>query len=123
MPKKSDAKNTPKGRRKPKTLWVTDERGKRRFLRGMITHELVSHGFAFDDAFAIASAVRDKLADRQEVRTTEIEGLTRELVVRRLGPAALEKLAGPPPAPPLGEITVVDHGLRLPFSRGLWPAA
>lgn len=119
MPKKSDAKSAPKGRRKPKTLWVIDERGKRRFLRGMITHELVSHGFAFDDAFAVASAVRDKLADRQEVRTTEIEGLTRDLLVRRLGPAALEKLAGPPPAPPLGEILVVDHGLRLPFSRGL----
>ena len=48
MAKKSDAKGPAKGRRKPKTLWVTDERGRRRFLRGMITHELVSHGFAFD---------------------------------------------------------------------------
>ena len=38
-------------------LWVIDERGRRGFLRGMNTHELVSHGFAFDDAFAIASAV------------------------------------------------------------------
>lgn len=119
MPKKSDAKGPAKGRRKPKTLWVIDERGRRRFLRGMITHELVSHGFAFDDAFAIASAVRDRLADRQEVGTAEIEGLTRELVVRRLGPAALEKLSGPPPAPPIGELTVVYHGLRQPFSRGL----
>ncbi len=120
MPKKSDANGTTKRRgRKTKTLWVIDERGRRRFLRGMITHELVSHGFAFDDAFAIASAVRDRLADRQEVKTTEIEGLTRDLLVRRLGPAALEKLAGPPPAPPIGEITVVSHGLRLPFSRGI----
>jgi 2,3-bisphosphoglycerate-independent phosphoglycerate mutase len=119
VPKKSDAKGPAKGRRKPKTLWVIDERGRRRFLRGMITHELVSHGFAFDDAFAIASAVRERLADRQEVGTAEIEGLTRELLVRRLGPAALEKLAGPPPAPPIGELTVVYHGLRLPFSRGL----
>jgi 2,3-bisphosphoglycerate-independent phosphoglycerate mutase len=119
VPKKSDAKGPAKGRRKPKTLWVTDERGRRRFLRGMITHELVSHGFAFDDAFAIASAVRERLADRQEVGTEEIAGLTRELVARRLGPAALEKLAGPPPAPPIGELTVVYHGLRLPFSRGL----
>jgi 2,3-bisphosphoglycerate-independent phosphoglycerate mutase len=119
VPKKSDAKGPAKGRRKPKTLWVIDERGRRRFLRGMITHELVSHGFAFDDAFAIASAVRERLADRQEVGTEEIAGLTRELVARRLGPAALEKLAGPPPAPPIGELTVVYHGLRLPFSRGL----
>ena len=119
MAKKSEHKGAAKGRRKPKTLWVTDERGKRRFLRGMITHELVSHGFAFDDAFAIASAVRDRLIDREEVSTTEIESLTRDLVVRRLGPAALERLAGPPPAPPTGELTVVDHGARLPFSRGL----
>ena len=119
MAKKSDTKGAAKGRRKPKTLWVIDERGRRRFLRGMITHELVSHGFAFDDAFAVATAVRDRLADREEVRTTEIESLTRDLVARRLGPAALEKLAGPPPAPPIGEITVVYHGLRLPFSRGL----
>lgn len=120
MAKKSDTKGAAKNRgRKPKTLWVIDERGRRRFLRGMITHELVSHGIAFDDAFAIASAVRERLADRQEVRTPEIESLTRDLVVRRLGPAALEMLAGPPPAPPIGEITVVSHGLRLPFSRGL----
>jgi len=113
MAKKSDAKG-----HKP-TLWVKGSQGKRRFLRGMITHELVSRGLPFDDAFAVASAVRDRLAGREEVKSSEIEALVRELVGRRLGSVALEKLAGPPAPRPVGEITVIYHGLRLPFSRGL----
>jgi 2,3-bisphosphoglycerate-independent phosphoglycerate mutase len=120
VPKKSvdGGRQAAKGRRK-QTLWVVGPRGRQRFLRGMVTHDLVSRGFAFEDAFAVAKALRDRLSGRREVTTAELWQTLGEQVARLLGRAAVARLSAPPAAGAPGELAVVDHGQRLPFSRGL----
>ncbi|RMH15867.1 MAG: 2,3-bisphosphoglycerate-independent phosphoglycerate mutase [Acidobacteria bacterium] len=100
-------------------LWVTSpRRGRQRFLRGMITHDLVQRGLSFDDAYAAARAVRDQLADRQEVSTAELRQLIQTHLERAFGgelPAELT-VGGRLPAPAL---MVTHRGRPQPFSRGL----
>ena len=96
---------------------VSSAGGRRRFLRGMITHDLVQRGLDFDDAYAVARAIRDQLADREEVSTTELRDLVTADLEKRFGsdlPATL--LA---PARPISEIRVVYEGQEQPFSRGV----
>ena len=38
---------------------VCSEGIRQRFLRGMITHDLVQRGLPFDDAYTVAQAIRD----------------------------------------------------------------
>ena len=46
-------------------MLVTDSTGQRhRFLRGMITHDLVQRGIAFEEAYEAARAIRDQIGDR-----------------------------------------------------------
>ena len=63
------------------TLLAIDSDGNRhRFLRGMITHDLVKRGIAFEEAYAAARAIRDQFGDRGEVTTAEIrEAITDQL--------------------------------------------
>lgn len=102
-----------------KSLTVINGRGTRqRFLRGMITHDLVQRGFAFDDAYAVAQVIRDRLSGRDEVTTTEIRDLVAEQVEKQLGVTEtapdLES-----PIRPVPERWVLYDGRRQPFSRGL----
>lgn len=104
-----------KGRRK--SLLVVDRDGKRqRFLRGIMTHDLIQRGLEFDDAYAVARAVRDHLGGRDEVDTAELFDLIQRQVERQLG-ITLPPRFGPAPQTP--QRYVVDHGQRQPFSRGL----
>lgn len=118
--KKPSAENlrpSEKARRKP-PLIVVGSRGRRqRFLRGMITHDLVQRGLDFDTSYAVARALRDRLAGREEVTTAEIRNLIRaELEERFAGrlPAHLKS-----PVRPVPERWVSVGGQRQPFSRGL----
>lgn len=98
-----------------KGLQVVSSRGNRqRFLRGMITHDLVQRGLDFDRAYAAARAVRDQLAGRDEVTTSEIRDLVTQHLDRVLGVELLPSLKTAPP-----ERYVTRQGERRPFSRGL----
>ena len=112
--KKTDRESS--RRRKP--LVVMCSKGVRqRFLRGMITHDLVQRGLSFDDGYAAAHAIRDRLADREEVTTAEIRDLIQEHLEATFGtelPASLEK-----PVRPVPERFVLKDGQKQPFSRGL----
>jgi len=110
-------KGAARGRRR--LLWVIDDRGDRqRFLRGMITHDLVQRGTSFDEGYALASAIRDELADRDEVSTAELRGLIEKHLVAMLGSEAASALSAPSPiASP--ELQVLYQGEPQPFSRGL----
>ncbi len=103
---------------RPKKLLVVSSRGvEQRFLRGMITHDLVKRGIEFEQAYAIAGAVRDRCSDRERVNTSEIRDLIQQ---------ELEVLWGPDLAPELRVswfavpgITVIYEGHEQPFSKGV----
>jgi 2-phosphoglycerate kinase len=93
-------------------LIVEDEAGRRPFMRGIMVHSLMSRGASFDDAFRVATAVRDRLRDRGVV--------TRKDLVQ-----ALHDLFGA--AQPSDEsqalrlprwILVTGKGKGTPFSKG-----
>ena len=100
------------------TLLAIDSDGNRhRFLRGMITHDLVQRGVAFEEAYAAARAIRDQFGDRGEVTTAEIrEAITGQLH-KMYGDSVPSSFLGPQiTTPPL---QVIYHGQEQPFSRGL----
>ncbi len=99
-------------------LHVVDSDGNRhRFLRGMVTHDLVQRGLGFDAAYEAAQDVRNRLGDRSETTTAEI----RETIIQTLQdmygqelPASLHARKRLTP-----RLHVIYHGHRQPFSRGL----
>ncbi len=111
-----DGKSSDKGRRKQ--LMVVCSQGiRQRFLRGMITHDLVLRGLDFDDAYAAAHAIRDRLAGRDEVSTAEIRDLLEEHLEQTLGTELPERLRVP--LRTVAERFVISDGHKQPFSRGL----
>ena len=99
-----------------KALTVIDSEGRRqRFLRGMITHDLVQRGLPFEDAYAAARAVRDGLSDRNEVTTSEL----RDAIAAQLETMFAGSVPPQLSAPLGADVTVIYHGQRQPFSRGL----
>lgn len=93
-------------------LTVVDTKGERtRFLRGMITHDLVQHGLSFEEAFSVAKAVREHFGQRDEVTTHEIWQRIEELLGRSL--SVDDQIEVP------AEIRVAKAGRTTPFSRGL----
>jgi 2-phosphoglycerate kinase len=106
------------GRRRRREIWVLTEAGSRHpFLRGMVTHDLVQRGFSFDDAYATARAVRDRIAERDEISTAELDELIARQVEETFGTEALARLE---PEVRLGTgLEVIYHGQAQPFSRGL----
>lgn len=104
--------------KKGKHPTVVSSRGSRqRFLRGMITHDLVQRGLGFDDAYAVAQAIRDLVSARDEVTTAELRDLIEEQLEERLGPELPAHLRVP--VRPIPESFVVSEGRSHPFSRGL----
>ena len=100
------------------TLLAIDSDGNRhRFLRGMITHDLVQRGVAFEEAYAAARAIRDQFGDRGEVTTAEIrEAITGQLH-KMYGDSVPSSFLGPQVTTP--PLQVIYHGQEQPFSRGL----
>jgi 2,3-bisphosphoglycerate-independent phosphoglycerate mutase len=84
----------------------------------MVTHDLVQRGVAFEDGYAVASAIRDKLADREEVTTAELRDLIEEQLEKKLGADGLAGLRQPK-IRPVPEIQVQSQGETRPFSRGV----
>lgn len=100
-----------------KVIVVNSSEGTRvPFLRGILTHSLKEAGLRFDEAYELASNVRDQLAETEEITTRDL----RAQVIRRLRqlnqPQVTEnyqaKLRAPAP------ILVRDsNGDLTPFSR------
>jgi 2,3-bisphosphoglycerate-independent phosphoglycerate mutase len=86
----------------------------------MVAHNLVLRGLPFEDAYALANALRDRLASREssEVSAAELDDLLREVLAAELAPERLASMVGPsaPASPPA---VVHDGEQSQPFSRGL----
>lgn len=114
MNERKKAEERPPARR----LTVVDSRGGyQRFLRGMLTHDLVQRGLDFDSAYAAARAVKDRLGDRDEVTTSELRDLVEAQIEEQLGADAVARLRVPMRSQP--DLRVIYHGEPQPFSRGL----
>ena len=101
-----------------KQLQVVYATGMRqRFLRGMITHDLVQRGVDFDHAYAVAQTIRDYLDDRDEVTTAELRDLIQQQLEKIYGGELSPTLRRP--ARPLPDIRVLYRDQEQPFSRGL----
>ncbi len=114
MAKKISAKN-----RRKSSLTVVSPQGRQPFLRGVITHELMQRGLEFDDGYAVAHAVKGRLADQAEVSSEELWDLILEVTEESFGTEAAQKVSlGASAMPPAGVVvTKGDH--HQPFSRGL----
>ncbi len=99
-------------------MLVIDSDGERhRFLRGMITHDLVQRGIAFEEAYDAARAIRDQIGDRSEVTTAEIRAAITDQLHKMYGDDLPAILRAPQVAAPV--LHVIYHGQKQPFSRGL----
>ncbi len=97
---------------------VEDVSGQRHpFLRGMVTHDLVQRGLPFEDAYAAAHALRDRLAGIEVVSTAELKDHLEHQLEEMFGAAVAARLG--PSARPTVEISVTIEGRHQPFSRGL----
>jgi 2,3-bisphosphoglycerate-independent phosphoglycerate mutase len=109
-------KDAEKGRRKQ--LSVVNSAGeRRRFLRGMVTHDLVQRGLSFEDAYGVARAIRGELGDREEISTAQLRDLIDEQVARVFGSETAEAVRLQ--VPPVVELQVFYDGEKQLFSRGL----
>jgi 2,3-bisphosphoglycerate-independent phosphoglycerate mutase len=86
----------------------------------MVAHNLVLRGLPFEDAYALANALRDRLASREssEVSAAELDDLLREVLAAELAPERLASMVAPsaPASPPA---VLHDGEQSQPFSRGL----
>jgi len=105
-----------KGRRK-NLLVVSSDGNRRRFLRGMVTHDLVLRGLGFESAYAMAQTVRDLLADRDEVTTAELRDLIRDELARLFSGEVPTQLLEP--VRRVSDLRILIEGRPQPFSKGL----
>ena len=82
------------------------------FLRGVLTHHLMQRGMDFDDAYALASALKSRISDRDEITTSELKDLVTEQLETRFGSAH-------PYTEGLPVLSVSFGGDAQPFSKGL----
>lgn len=112
----SDSGLSSKGRRK-NLLVVSSDGSRRRFLRGMVTHDLVLRGLGFEAAYAMAQVVRELLSDRIEVTTAELRDLIRDELTRLFGGDVPPQLLDP--VKRVSDLRVSVQGQTQPFSHGL----
>ena len=91
---------------------VEDAGGSRPFMRGILIHSLLSRGVSFDDAYAVANRLRERLRGRQVTRIELAKAVEEEC--ERAGLAT-----EPPPLPSGAEIGVLHRGEETPFSKGI----
>ncbi len=84
----------------------------------MVTHDLVQRGLSFDDAYAVARALRDRISDREEVESAELAALIEEQLEEMFGGDRIDLLGAPMRSSTL-PLVEDETGQAQPFSRGL----
>ena len=100
-----------------KTFVIDPEEGQARipFLRGILTSSLHHAGLSFEEAYGLATKVREQLDDRPEVTTAEIREIVRNLI-SSYGTATQQRYEHPAAVP--ATILVRDsQGRTSQFSR------
>jgi 2-phosphoglycerate kinase len=81
----------------------------RPFMRGIMVHSLMSRGLSFDEAYRVASQVRDKVRNRAVVARSELSDLIAAVI-------DTSELENPPER--AREIVVTSGDKGTPFSKG-----
>lgn len=86
------------------------------FLRGILTRSLQDAGLQFDDAYALASTVREELAETGEISAVELHDVVLQHLKRKYGVAVVQRYQAPPAG---GRTIFIRHanGKVTPFSR------
>ena len=86
----------------------------------MVAHDLLLRGLPFEDAYALANALRDRLASRDspEVSQSELDDLLQQVLASVLSPDRLATVAVPSTVATKPDVAH-DGGQLQPFSRGL----
>jgi len=83
----------------------------------MITHSLVERGLSFEDAYEVASTVRERVKPRKVIEKKDLSLLIQHIVQEKFD----KKYVGAPPPAAAVPTTILVRGqnLNLPFSKGL----
>jgi len=87
------------------------------FLRGILIRSLLDVGLSFDDASALATAVRDELASTREITSEELRERVSLLLKNRVDKEALNQYSFPSVAPSKILVTSLSDTVSA-FSRG-----
>ena len=101
-----------------KTIVVNERENERvPFLRGILTHSLLNAGLVFEDAFEMASTIREQLADIHEITSEELRQRVSSLLQDKGDEEVLQQYRLPTVAPAR---ILVDSlsGTVSAFSRG-----
>ncbi len=93
-------------------IYIEHDSVRRPFMRGILVHSLMARGLAFDDAYARANAVRERLRGRGSVTVEDLGRAVQEVLRERSLP---EEAAVPPIGP---TIHVTTPAGAAPFSKG-----
>ncbi len=101
-----------------KTIVINERENERiPFLRGILTHSLLDAGLAFQDAFDLASTVRDQLADVPEITSEELRQRVTRLLQDESDKEVLEQYCLPAVAPSRILVVSLSDTVSI-FSRG-----
>ncbi|MCX5739586.1 MAG: hypothetical protein NTZ61_14045, partial [Proteobacteria bacterium] len=93
-------------------IYIEHDAVRRPFMRGILVHSLMARGLAFEDAYASANAVRERLRGRGSVTVEDLGRAVQEVLRERSLP---EEVAGPPVGPTIHVTTPTG---AAPFSKG-----
>ena len=85
------------------------------FLRGILTRSLQEAGMAFDEAYKLATSIRDELRDTAEIATDDLGALVRRRLTEQAPGIADQYLR---PVTPASILIRYADGHSSPFSRG-----
>ncbi len=99
---------------------VVDDREHTRipFLRGILTRSLQDAGLAFEDAYDLASRVRNELDDQNEITSTALRARVVKLLEAEQDKLVLERYRAPFKGSPTTILVESADGQEAPFSRG-----
>ena len=93
------------------------ENEKTPFLRGILTRSLLDAGLSFDDAFFIATTIRNELTHTKKITSDKLQMRVSSVLKKRGETEALEQYNVPSVAPPRILVTSLDE-TDSAFSRG-----
>lgn len=93
-------------------IYIEHDAVRRPFMRGILVHSLMARGLAFEDAYASANAVRERLRGRGSVTVEDLGRAVQEVLRERSLP---EEAAGRPVGPTIHVTTPTG---AAPFSKG-----
>ncbi|MCD6452066.1 MAG: zeta toxin family protein [Acidobacteria bacterium] len=103
--------------RRDKIIYVIKDGERMPFLRGIMVQSLMDLGLSFDDAYKVATLVRDELERKGKIKANELKKRVASILKERFGKNLAERyLRGKEVPTP---ILVEGVDLSIPFSKGI----